>query len=242
NQDKATASLLGDVPRGVMLNRLPIFLGGQGGMVGPCRMEFGNVVAAGSIIRKDEPRPGRLIQESARKSVNIPFTNGLHLTLRRIMANNIAYIANLLALMQWYKQVRRLFVGHRFPEALLDGLCQTLDTNIQERVNRLIEYCGLMPVGQPLDSVQAICQNELHLNRSRIGDILPSLLRIDGEDSFRDNFLKDLQKTIQTKGNDYIAVIQALPADVSEGGTQWLQGIVSQVVSGLTGVFPSLHA
>lgn len=211
-------------------------------MVGPCRMEFGNVVAAGSIIRKDESRPGRLIQESARKSVNIPFTNGLHLTLRRIMANNITYIANLLALMQWYKQARRLFVGRRFPEALLDGLCQTLDTNIQERVNRLIEYCGLMPVGQPLDSAHAICQNELHLNVSRISDILPALQQIDGEGPFRDNFLKDLQKTIQTKGNDYIAVIQALPANVSEWGTQWLQGIVSQVVSGLTGIFPSLHA
>lgn len=31
NQDKATASLIGDVPNGVMLNQRPIFLGGQGG-------------------------------------------------------------------------------------------------------------------------------------------------------------------------------------------------------------------
>jgi UDP-N-acetylglucosamine/UDP-N-acetylgalactosamine diphosphorylase len=242
NQDKATASLLGDVPRGVMLNQLPIFLGGQGGMVGPCRMEFGNVVAAGSIIRKDEPRPGRLIQESARKSVNIPFTNGLHLTLRRIMANNITYIANLLALMQWYKQVRRLFVGSRFPEALLDGLCQTLDTNIQERVNRLIEYCGLMPVGQPLDSVQTIIRNELHQNATRVSDILPSLQQVVGEEALRDIFLARLQKTIQADGDDYIAVIQSLPISVSEYGIRWLQSIVSQVVSGLTGIFPSLHA
>ena len=30
NQDKATPSLLGDVPKGVMLDQLPIFLGGQG--------------------------------------------------------------------------------------------------------------------------------------------------------------------------------------------------------------------
>ena len=33
--DKTTASLFGDVPRGVMLNQPPIFLGGQGGTVGP---------------------------------------------------------------------------------------------------------------------------------------------------------------------------------------------------------------
>ena len=56
NQDKATASLIGDVPRGVMLNQRPIFLGGQGGLVGPRRLGFGITVAAGTIIRKDEPR------------------------------------------------------------------------------------------------------------------------------------------------------------------------------------------
>ena len=44
NQDKATASLLGDVPRGVMLREPPIFLGGQGGLVGPLRIGFGTVM------------------------------------------------------------------------------------------------------------------------------------------------------------------------------------------------------
>ena len=63
NQDKATPSLLGDVPRGVMLNQPPIFLGGQGGLVGPIRLAFGTVIAAGSIYRKDELRPGRFVFE-----------------------------------------------------------------------------------------------------------------------------------------------------------------------------------
>ena len=45
NQDKATPSLLGDVPRGVMLNQPPIFLGGQGGVVGPCRLDFGTALS-----------------------------------------------------------------------------------------------------------------------------------------------------------------------------------------------------
>jgi len=46
NQDKATASLIGDVPNGVMLNKNPIFLGGQGGLIGPCRLTFGTIIAA----------------------------------------------------------------------------------------------------------------------------------------------------------------------------------------------------
>jgi bifunctional UDP-N-acetylglucosamine pyrophosphorylase / glucosamine-1-phosphate N-acetyltransferase len=63
NQDKATASLIGDVPQGVMLNQKPIFLGGQGGLVGPCRIEYGTVIAAGSIYRKDQLKPDRLVFE-----------------------------------------------------------------------------------------------------------------------------------------------------------------------------------
>ena len=70
NQDKATPSLVGDVPKGVMLDQLPIFLGGQGGLVGPSRLAFGTVIAAGTIFRKDEIRPGRMLFEGAGKGGN----------------------------------------------------------------------------------------------------------------------------------------------------------------------------
>ncbi len=63
NQDKATASLIGDVPKGVMINQAPIFLGGQGGLVGPSRIGYGTVIAAvpftGRIVPKEENCSGR---------------------------------------------------------------------------------------------------------------------------------------------------------------------------------------
>jgi len=59
--DKTTPSLIGDVPRGVMLNQPPIFLGGQGGIVGPLRLGYGNVVAAGTILRQDFKEENKLI-------------------------------------------------------------------------------------------------------------------------------------------------------------------------------------
>ena len=74
DQDKATASLLGDVPRGVMLDQPPIFLGGQGGIVGPLALAFGTVTAAGTICRRDEERPGRLIFGGALKGGNLART------------------------------------------------------------------------------------------------------------------------------------------------------------------------
>ena len=59
--DKTTPSLFGDVPRGVMLDQPAIFLGGQGGAVGPLRVGFGTVVAAGSVLRRDVLADGKLV-------------------------------------------------------------------------------------------------------------------------------------------------------------------------------------
>src|SRR5512139_3792542 len=59
--DKTTASLFGDVPRGVMLDQPPIFLGGQGGAVGPVRVGYGTVVAAGSVLLEDVLEDGKLV-------------------------------------------------------------------------------------------------------------------------------------------------------------------------------------
>ncbi|MBU2430299.1 MAG: protein GlmU, partial [Proteobacteria bacterium] len=70
NQDKATPSMMGDVHHGVMLNSKPIFLGGQGGIVGPIRINYGCLSAAGSILRKDELRCDRLLMGGAYKNIS----------------------------------------------------------------------------------------------------------------------------------------------------------------------------
>lgn len=51
--DKTTPSLFGDVVHGVLLDQPAVFLGGQGGTVGPVTVGFGSVVAAGSVLRSD---------------------------------------------------------------------------------------------------------------------------------------------------------------------------------------------
>ncbi len=63
-QDKATPSLMGDVPRGVMLREEPIFLGGQGGIVGPLQIAYGTVIPAGVICRRDCITAGMLWSSS----------------------------------------------------------------------------------------------------------------------------------------------------------------------------------
>ncbi len=211
NQDKATASLIGDVPNGVMLNQKPIFLGGQGGLVGPCRLAFGTVTAAGSICRKDELRPDRLIFEGLRKSGNIPFMSGIYQSLKRIMVNNIIYIANLIALMQWYLHVRSKFISDDFPDVLFDGLKEKLNMAIDERIKKLKEFCQNQPDFYGIEE----SFNKMRLN--------------EGDKSLRYTFLKHIDSGIEKSGMNYISVIKGLEDKSSELGTKWLQGIVDSV-------------
>jgi UDP-N-acetylglucosamine/UDP-N-acetylgalactosamine diphosphorylase len=240
NQDKATASLIGDVPRGVMLNQSPIFLGGQGGLVGPCRLEYGSVLAAGSICRKDEQRPDRLIQEGGARSANVPYTRGMHLTLKRILANNIHYIASLMALRQWYGHVRSEFVGQCFTQDMYDGLKETLQMAIQERIARLLAYCrGLAVPGEP-QTVQTMRQSEVFNNCSRLERLFLMHKTWEGNVEFRDGFLEAVHKGIHENGKTYINVIQGIHEKHKESATAWLQGIIDHIVKEAMEIFPSL--
>jgi UDP-N-acetylglucosamine/UDP-N-acetylgalactosamine diphosphorylase len=213
SQDKATASLIGDVPRGVMLNQRPIFLGGQGGLVGPCRLGFGITVAAGTIIRKDEIRSDRLIFGGAGKGGNVPYEPGNLRMGKKIINNNILYIANLIALKQWYQHVRRLFVDQRFPEALLSGLKEKVSLAVAERINRL----------------EAFCLKEPQAGWSELKGFLNGQFSNPGDAKSMDTFLESIHQGIAGSGKDYIGVIQGLePAD-SVRGTKWLQGIVDHI-------------
>ena len=196
-----------------MLNQRPIFLGGQGGLVGPCRLAFGTVIAAGSIYRKDELRQGRLIFEGLMKSGNIAFTSGIYRSLKRIMANNIIYIANLIALMQWYLYVRSKFISDNFPDVLFDGLKEKLNMAIDERIRKLKDFCQNQPDFDGIeDSFNKMCLNE-------------------GDRSLRDTFLKHIDS--EKSGMNYISVIKGLENKSSELGTKWLQGIVDSVTKGI---------
>jgi UDP-N-acetylglucosamine/UDP-N-acetylgalactosamine diphosphorylase len=105
--DKATASLIGDVPRGVMLDQSPIFLGGQGGLVGPVRIEYGCVIPAGVIRRKEGLEPAQLLSAAGERVGDRAYRMGVYHGIDRIVANNLIYIGNIRALRSWYAVARR---------------------------------------------------------------------------------------------------------------------------------------
>ncbi len=247
NQDKATASLIGDVPRGVMLNQPPIFLGGQGGIAGPVRLGFGVVSAAGTVLRRDCPEDNRLLAEGKPRPASIPFTRGAYRSIRRKLHNNILYIANLAALRRWYLDIRVLFIGEDFPEELWKGAVGVLEAAREERIKRLNQLAEKMPASARLlkDSDEdfsrsAAEQEEFHRGRPEMEKALRDGFEDAGEAALAGPCIEKVKEGIGSLGPDYVRVIQGLSPEVSARGTRWLQGIVDKITDAALRPLPSL--
>ncbi len=239
NQDKATASLIGDVPRGVMLDRPPVFLGGQGGLVGPCRLTFGTVIAAGTVWRKDEDRQGRLLAGGALRPVSMPHTLGIYRNLPRILEHNLRYLAELYALEQWIRYLRPLTTARDLPPAfrtgLVDGMGAMLRLGVRERIRRLdglasrmpdaIETARALPGGQGKSMIAVKILFRDHWPDLREG--LEELRTNEGDESSRDAFLSAVTDAAAHAPPDHPSLIALLPPDVRETGVRWLEGIVT---------------
>jgi UDP-N-acetylglucosamine/UDP-N-acetylgalactosamine diphosphorylase len=249
NQDKATPSLIGDVAHGVMLNQRPIFLGGQGGLVGPCRLAFGSVIAAGTIYRKDETKPGLLLFEGSSRGGKIPFTPGLYRSIKRIVENNLNYLANLMALRHWYRLVRLEFISEKFPITLHKGLIDILELAIKERVRRFMELCEKMPQSAEVyqtaagshASAQLLSQkDELFRKKSDIQTSIERLLAFTGDSSVKDSFLQSIVQGIKEQGKYYLNVIRGLGCEDAGHGTQWLESIVRGIMEQMSSLLPAI--
>jgi bifunctional UDP-N-acetylglucosamine pyrophosphorylase / glucosamine-1-phosphate N-acetyltransferase len=238
--DKTTPSLIGDVPRGVMLNQPPIFLGGQGGMVGPLRVGYGNVVAAGSLLRTDYPEDNKLIVGKKSSGGTRHYVPAAYSNLVRIVENNILYLANLSALEQWYIHVRRPFLeGGEFGTQMYGGIMDKLSLGKKERLKRLEAMAERAANTPEVKEEKGRLRRELH---EKVGEVRALLEMGTTETSIvrlRDEFMADLQIP-QNGGAGYIESIQALPDAVSAKGIKWLDRIVARHCERVSAAMPAL--
>jgi UDP-N-acetylglucosamine/UDP-N-acetylgalactosamine diphosphorylase len=243
--DKATASLIGDVPRGVMLNNRPIFLGGQGGMVGPLRMGYGNVVAAGSVLRKDVDMENKLIMGRSHSGMVVDLIPRAYPGLSRVVENNILYLTNLIALEQWYLQVRKIFFENQeFGNLIFEGALEKLRMAQEERMKRLKDMASKMDVspGKGKDAAKTTeAKQEFHEKVEAVEERLVTCADKTAAVEERDRFLTALGKHREKQGGGYTDAIQSLPRDVSRAGTQWLDSIVNRICGQVATVLPALN-
>jgi len=242
--DKTTASLIGDVPKGVMLNQAPIFLGGQGGMVGPLRIGYGNVVAAGTILRHDALEENKLILGKSYREVITAHTPYLYSGLSRIVENNILYLANLVALEQWYFHVRRsFFEGQEFGDLIYAGALHKLSLAKAERLKRLKAMADKMPLSlqrHPKDAKAAFRKKEFQDKIQEISELFYEEAEGRTVGKLREGFLAKLNRHRSSQGEGYQEVIKSLPDSASEEGTRWLQRIIDDLGQRAGKIMPSM--
>lgn len=242
--NKTTPSLIGDVPRGVMLDQPAIFLGGQGGMVGPLRLGYGNVAAAGTVLRKDTLEDRKIITGETYPAAVSDRKPHSYKQLPRILRNNLIYLANLTALESWYKHVRRPFFSTmELGEPLYRGALDKLALARKERTNRLISMAEKVPVthekcGCGPGPKKQRC--ELHDNIHRVCELFDMDVEDANEAALREYFLIAFDRHRNESDGDYVQQIKAMPAAVREEGVKWLQQIVDTLCRRAEALLPSL--
>ena len=198
--DKATPSLIGDAVRGVFLRERRIFLGGLAGVVGPTSVGYGSVVAAGQVIRRDVDDGAFVIREV--KPVERPIRPGFKDRLQPRLRQNVAYVAQLFALRQWYREVRlaRLATDHPDRPVILAAI-ELLDAAIVERRKQLARFVSERDGTPPLFAV-------------------------------RDEDLPACPWTLapsEADHVDHVSWVQGLDDDAIEAGRAWLTSLVEFV-------------
>lgn len=243
--DKTTASLIGDVPRGVMLNQPAIFLGGQGGIVGPLRMGYGNVVAANSVLRNDVIEDSKLIVGKTHSGKTIRYRPRAYPNIRRIIENNIIFLANLAALEDWYIHVRRpIFDSQEFGPLVFEGVLDKLALARKERIKRLrilAEKAKIYTTHDVETTPETAGRNEFFDKFAEIEELFARAAPDSIIEKYRDDFLSASEEARSQKGIGYTDIIQGLPDDVSGKGTVWLQHVVDAFCQKTKEIVPSLR-
>jgi UDP-N-acetylglucosamine/UDP-N-acetylgalactosamine diphosphorylase len=242
--DKTTPSLIGDVPRGVMLRERPVFLGGQGGMVGPLRVGYGNVVAAGSILRRDVNEEYKLIIGKSYTGAITNFIANQYSGLSRLVSINIIYLGNLLALEEWYTHVRRgFFRDQEIGEWVFQGALEKLAMAKEERIQRLKALAAKMPESMKRDkpdSPARICKKEFHEKITALCDVVLEKPASSETMTLREAFLSAFEAHGTNSDRGYIETIKSLPESTATMGTSWLQRIIADLCRQAADIMPSL--
>jgi UDP-N-acetylglucosamine/UDP-N-acetylgalactosamine diphosphorylase len=127
-------SLIGDV-RGVLLRSAPIFVGGQCGLAGPVHIDFGSVIAAGSVVRRDVAAGSVHFENFESRQIG-SFDREIYTGLKRKFVTMAKLIGTLRALDAWYEQVRLPFADD-YQKPLYRAAQQQARSHVAERIARL---------------------------------------------------------------------------------------------------------
>ncbi len=229
HQDKATPSLFGDVPRGVRLDQRPIFLGGQGGAVGPLRVGYGAVAPAGTVLRRDVD-DGAVILDPPAPVKGGPFVQGAYRRIERVVRNNVHYLANLVALDAWYRAVRCAAVAEA-AQPLHLGAVETIRAAIAERIKQFRRLASKMPQSILLAASHGV-DAAVIAQQQQLADRADAACDAIEEFAFESIAPRVRDRVVAAFGvhQTYLETVRTLEDDVRRAATEWLDAVVGSVV------------
>ncbi|MFT7616555.1 MAG: hypothetical protein ACI97A_000179 [Planctomycetota bacterium] len=214
--DKATASLFGDVQRGVFLKDGRIFLGGCGGVVGPVQVDYGTTLAAGSVYRKDYG-PGLLAYGEKTIAKSRSFDPLLVRGVGRRVDRCLNYVGELRALYAWYEHVRLAAASDDIDALVIRSGMERITEGIKERGKQIERFLGGAKPAD--DDAQAdIVASQGKWSALKAGFVVSP--ETASHESLRLSFLD-----ANSPGEDHVAWVQSLSAAEIEKGRAWLTAV-----------------
>jgi bifunctional UDP-N-acetylglucosamine pyrophosphorylase/glucosamine-1-phosphate N-acetyltransferase len=164
--------------------------------------------------------------------------------MRRIVENNILYLANLAALEAWYTRVRRSFFETReFGPLLYDGVMSQLVLARKERLKRLraMAQKAVAAVSHGGKLKTAKSRQSFYEQMENIEGLFNVNLQNDATQRACDAFLGDFQKATANNRTHYIETIRHLPPEVAAKGVVWLKSLVDDCCERVATAAPLLN-
>ena len=222
-------SLVGGI-RGLLLRSAPVFVGGNCGLVGPVEIGLGSVTAAGSVIRRDVGED--MVVVTGGKNRNIPnFDRRIYGKLVPQFLLTAKLIGTLRALEAWYATVR---LPHATSGELPFHTAARTQIELQtgERIKRLDRIVTKLPQSIALASKRTASGGGARIDQHRkLIDRWPaakSALNSPIEHKGPPPALLEEYSSARAAGQCHVSAIQNLPS--TEEATQWLEGMVEEVV------------
>lgn len=211
--------------------------------MGPLRLGYGNVVAAGTILRQDFHEENKLIVGKSHSGTVVDFHPRAYAGLSRVLENNFLYLANLRALEEWYASVRRdFFRGQELGELIYSGLSDNLASARKERIKRLNAMADKIrgPIDKNSSGARSNPGRQEFLEHVERACELFNETTGGGASEHRDRFLSLLYGHRKDRDGSYVEVIKSLPAAASKEGTLWLDTIVLGLCRRIAALFPTM--
>ena len=222
------SSMLGDAT-GVLLRSAPVFIGGNSGLVGPVAVDYGAVVAAGSIVRRDIG-PNCVHIEVMRTHETQPFDRERYTLLGRKLVQTARVVGNLHALDAWYEEVR-LSLHADDQKPLYEGARRQIERHIAERARRIQKIVDKLERSikkweQTPGEGGVRCINEHRLLIEKQEAIATVLVERGVVPRPPESLIEACEE--QGVAGDYLSWVRGLDDSTAAASAEWLGGIAAR--------------